>query len=119
MDNAKKYQVALQQAFFAKSAISRVHGLYDAWKNSPNLCGQFVTLHAGGKDTIPLWDEFSDSKDKLWLQHVGMLEHSARLGIIKNAIDHLIDVEAGGGAATVKIGGKIAELVIALRIPCA
>lgn len=106
VDDAKKYQSALQQAFFAKSAISRVHALYDAWQKSPNLCGQFITHHAAGADEKPLWHEFNDTHEKLWLQHVGMLEHRARLGIIKNAIDHLIAEETGKGGATVKIGAR-------------
>lgn len=103
--NAKDYQHAIQKAFFARSAIERVHALYDAYKASPKLCGAFVDLLVKpGVNAESIWRANNDTNERPWLQYVCMMEHSARLGIVKNAIDHLIEKASGVAPKMVKFG---------------
>lgn len=82
--SARDYSIALQQALIEKDPEIRINSLYSAWTKCPRL------IEACAPTTQPpfeLQSGYENSHDFLWLQYAGMLEHRARVSIIKNAVD--------------------------------
>jgi hypothetical protein len=91
LTDAQNYQNAVTAAFFKRSPLVRVDWLYDAWKAKPNLAGEFVTERAKAKGVHvdKIWQTLCNTDDLLWLQYVMLMEHKARLRILKNGLEHL------------------------------
>lgn len=72
--------------------------------SAPGITGQIVKDLAEdeGRDPRPIWDQIRDSKDRLPLQFALMMEHTARLRIVKNASIHLLQREAAKRTARSK-----------------
>ena len=108
---ALAYHAATQESFFSQHALSRVHTLYEAYKQKPNLSGALVEAHCEGKDlqTRSVWNSLNDTEELPWLQYVMLLEHKARQAVIKNAIDHVLSTEK---TRDKKITGRISWDVV-------
>ena len=93
MDKARKYLEATESTFFEKRAIKRVHKLYDAYTSCGNVSGDFVDecSRRKGADKTKIWDKLNNKHDMPWLQYIMLLEHKARISVIKNAISHVLD----------------------------
>jgi len=89
-DGALAYDRAVQASFFTRTPIRRVGALYDAYKRNPKLTGQFVKKVAStkGVEEKAVWSDLTTSHDMLWLQYVMLLEHRARIAIIKSALEY-------------------------------
>lgn len=103
---ARRYDEASKGSLFARTAVERVRVLYEAFQEAPKIAGEFVLQRAKaqGKPATKVWDELNDTHELLWLQHVMLLEHKARIAIIKNALDHAVGTRNKPG---VKKIGKI------------
>jgi hypothetical protein len=89
--NAREYETAIHDSFFRKNAVDRVRGLYQAYQRNPGITGGFVSELASvrGVEEKCIWNEVHDTHNQLWLQYIELLEHKARVGIIKNALDDI------------------------------
>lgn len=87
---ARAYDLAIRRAFFEPAPIDRVRALYQAWSEAPRISGELVTWQAEreGKTERSVWNQVNDTAQLPWLQYVMLLEHRARLGVIKNALQH-------------------------------
>ncbi len=103
IEEARSYIMEVQQSFFQKTALDRAEALYSAYWASPNLVGQFVTqiASAEGISEQQIWGRLNDSGELLWLQYLMLVENTARICIIKNALDDVI--ERGGPPPTVEV----------------
>lgn len=92
---AKNYNLSVQQSFFRKRPIKRVDSLYSSYKETPGLTGQFIEMQAKSDSTTTqnIWNDIWNTEKHLWIQSYMLLEHRARLSIIKNALDHIIRKE--------------------------
>jgi len=90
VENARKYRWAIERSFFAERPLERAHLLYDAYKASPNITGALVTHLTGAeKDKAKAeWTKIRDTAERGALQRALVMEHSARIRIIKNALLH-------------------------------
>jgi len=95
--DARKYLDAIESSFFEKNAIQRVHKLYDAYKSCANISGAFVNEYSKKKriSEKEIWDKLNNHYDMSWLQYIMLLEHKARISIIKNAMSHALDSQKG------------------------
>lgn len=102
---ARKYYYSVQQSFFRKRPIKRVDSLYKAYQESPNLTGQFVEMlsERESRQVHEIWNDLWNTEKHLWLQSFMLLEHRARISIIKNALDHIVSKNT---AETVLNNGK-------------
>lgn len=96
LDAAVGYRWAIEQAFLARRPIKRAKLLYAAYKASPNISGGMVELFAekDGEDTNTVWNKVRDTHHYKEVQCTLMMENSARLGILKNALLHILEKEA-------------------------
>jgi len=99
---AKQYRWAIEDSFFAKRPIDRAKRLYAAYKESPNISGCLVNDLAGEDDKRQKkeWTKIRDTEERGALQRALMMEHSARIRIIKNALLHIRIKEQGGDTRT-------------------
>jgi hypothetical protein len=86
---ARQYDYAVETSFFSSTAQQRIARLYEAFKTSPKLTGAFVDrIAADGKLTVEeIYRRLENEPDLLWLQYVMLLEHRARILIVKNALE--------------------------------
>lgn len=103
-DAAYEYHKAIEDAFFQKTSLKRVEALYRAYQASPNLTGNLINELAGQPNTNDTFRELENSSEHLWLQYFMLLEHRARICIIKNALDHSVGEEPSKG--TIRVGDK-------------
>ena len=89
----KQYNFDVNASFFGASALARAEALYDAYRERPGLTGKGVALVAGEKGVSEksIWDATQSSHHHLWLQHLMLLEGTARIAIVKNALDDLLE----------------------------
>lgn len=111
--SARHYYVEVQNTVFMRGALERVEHLYDAYRTSPSLTGTFATnlANAEGVTERSVWDDIDNTCERLWLQYVEALEHSARLAIMKNALQYII--ASGKGTVdtiTISFGDASAEV---------
>lgn len=92
IDKTRHYHWAVQRSFFAKKAIERVDSLYNAYHNCPKLTKKFVTKKAKERQCKAenIWNRLNDTSEYFGLQFLMLIEHKARLAIIKNALDHAL-----------------------------
>ena len=95
-DGAKAYRRACERAFFNQKALERVNELCLAYKETPHITGEFMEEVATIKQckTKEILYKLTDSNFEVWLQYIMLLEHKARIAIIKNSLDHLLDSTA-------------------------
>jgi hypothetical protein len=95
-EELRQYVLRVREAFFQPTALARAEALYEAYFHNPKLTGQMVAKLAkeSGATDIGIWNRVNDNHDLLWLQYVMLVESTARVGIIKNALDDV--VERGG-----------------------
>jgi len=93
---ARDYRWAIEQAFLASTPIKRASQLYSAYIATSQVTRRLVDLLAGGDETLAAkeWSNIRDRPERLALQYALMMENAARLGIMKNALIHVLDVEA-------------------------
>lgn len=93
---AKEYRWAIEQSFFVRLPIDRAKAVYDAYMNTPGITGRIVDEIAEAEDASAdgIWDQIRDSKNHPALQFSLMMEHTARLRIVKNAMIHLLQRQA-------------------------
>jgi len=91
-DQARAYFIAVQQSFFQPTPLDRAEALYSAYWNSPNLVGDFVSEIAASQATSArtIWNKLNDTGELLWLQYLMLVENTARIYIVKNALDDAI-----------------------------
>ena len=96
LEGALAYQKACEQTLFERGALERVHGLCEAHRHTPNVTGAFMEQLATStaQTRLKVLYRLSDELYEPWLQHVMLVEHKARIGIIKNALDHLLNPQA-------------------------
>lgn len=85
---ARQYARAIENAFLARSAKERARLLYEAWSDAPKVSGELVQLMVkdGISDRNAIWRKVRNSSELLWIQHAMIMEHTARLGIVKNGM---------------------------------
>jgi hypothetical protein len=111
--SSRDYYVEVQNSVFMRGPLARVEHLYKAYRDSPNLTGTFVTSIAAAEGVTEksVWDDIDNKPDRLWLQYVEALEHSARLAIMKNALQHIIATGKGTvDTITITFGDASAEV---------
>jgi len=115
--SARDYYVEVQNSVFMRGPLARVEHLYKAYHDSPNLTGTFVTTAAAadGVTEKAVWDDIDNKPERLWLQYMMALEHSARLAIMKNALQHTIATGKGTVETfTITFGDASAEVPVHL-----
>jgi hypothetical protein len=109
-EDVRQYNFDVGASFFRKTPLERAEGLYDAYKERPRLTGDGVALLAkarGVSDKV-IWDEAQDTHKHLWLQYLMLLEGVARISIVKNALDDILERgDAPLPTASLKIGGNV------------
>ena len=90
-EKVRAYARATNLCFFEKNPLVRVQRLYEAFVNEPNISGTCISYEAK-RQCVPIdrikYDVF-DSEKHPWIQYVMLLEHRARILIIKNSIEAL------------------------------
>lgn len=106
LEGALKYQRACERSFFNRTALERVHSLCEAYHENPKLTGQFVGEIAAKtkQETKKILYQLTGEDYEQWLQYVMLLEHKARVAIIKNSLDHLLDPNAKDEVALTFLG---------------
>lgn len=91
VDNVKKYEKACMLSFFEKNPLVRVNQLYAAFRECPNISGKCVEYIAEkeDEDENEILKKVRDTNKYPWIQYVMMLEHRARLLIVKNAVESM------------------------------
>lgn len=94
---ARAYLFGVYTGFFQSTPLARAEALYSAWVATPKLAGEAVATLAGekGADEFRIWNQVNDGETHLWVQMIMHLETTARLRIVKNALD---DFLTRGGA---------------------
>lgn len=95
--SAREYYTEVQNSVFMRGPLARVEHLYEAYRASPSLTGAFVTSIAAAEGITEksVWDDIDNTPQRLWLQYVEALEHTARLAIMKNALQHIVATGKG------------------------
>jgi len=96
---ARDYRWAIEQSFFARQPLERARAVYDAYQSAAGITGVVIDELAGKSDTssTALWDQVRDTNERKAVQFCLMMEHTARLRIVKNSLIHLIQQENAGG----------------------
>lgn len=93
IDNAQSYLSELDECLFKKSPLSRVDALYDAYKAYPQITSSLINyVSKNSKDDLKtVRRSVSDEYGRPYLQYVMAQEFRARLAIIKNAYDAILE----------------------------
>jgi hypothetical protein len=91
-ERLRRYGFEVHASFFAKTPLERAEMLYAAYFDSPRLAGELIAAEAGRRSVEPrvVWNEVNNSSFHLCIQHQILLEASARIAIIKHALDDAI-----------------------------
>lgn len=89
VEDVRQYDRACRIAFFDNDPLNRVKKLYDAFKNAPGISGQCINYISQIEkvDETRAQDMVFDTPKYLWVQYAMMLEHRARIQIIKNGVE--------------------------------
>lgn len=95
---AKTYRWNIEQSFFKKTPLERARAVYDAFSTASQITDRVITeistiIH---EDPESVWGFVRDSELHPDVQFVLMMEHTARLRIVKNALLHIITLESQG-----------------------
>ena len=105
---ARTYAFNVRASFFRPSPLSRAEALYGAYSGAPKLSGEAVKLianevHLSEQD---VWKRLNDTDAWPWIQSLMQAETTARLTIIKNAMDDVVERGAlPPPQGALKIGG--------------
>ncbi|GEM_PF-3902573 len=93
VQNAQGYLSDLDECLFKKSPLSRVDALYDAYKTYPQITSSLINYVAeNSKDDLKtVRRSVSDQYGRAYLQYVMAQEFRARIAIIKNAYDAILE----------------------------
>lgn len=109
---ARDYRWAVEQSFFVRRPLDRARAIYKAFHNAGCITGRIIEEMASlDKKKAPdsIWNEIRDTANRKELQFCLMLEHTARLRVIKNSLIHLIEREAHGESKTMVTESLFAE----------
>jgi len=89
VEEIKQYDRACGVAFFENDPIDRVIKLYEAFKEAPGISGKCVAYvsQVEKMDEVKAQDLLFETSKYLWAQYAMILEHRARIQILKNAIE--------------------------------
>lgn len=92
-EQGRTYNHDVLGSFFMRTPLARAEALYEAYTKSPRLPGEFVSQIAEniGRSVRDVWNQVNDSGEYIWIQYLMLLEHTARVAIIKNALDDLLE----------------------------
>lgn len=87
--SVKAYEKACKLSFFEKNPLTRVNNLYSAFHENPNISRQCMEFAAELEETTiaKIQKAVWDTSKYPWIQYVMMIEHRARVLIIKNAVE--------------------------------
>lgn len=93
IENAQNYLLELDECLFKKSPLSRVDALYDAYKDYPQITSSLINhvVDNSQDDLKTVRRSVSDKHGRTYLQYVMAQEFRARIAIIKNAYDALLE----------------------------
>lgn len=112
-EKARNYSFNVHAAFFQPTPLARAEALYSAYLDTPKLSGEAVAATAGalGRDSQKFWWDLYDLPDHLWIQSLMHIEWSARLSIVKNALDDIAERGAAPPPTTsLKVGSLTLEV---------
>lgn len=111
---AREYRWAIEQSFFQRQPLERARAVYDAYQAAAGITGSIINeiSQQSGKPSDELWDQVRDTKEKKALQFCLMMEHTARLRIVKNTLIHLIQREKAGGSKEEAFSWLIEEWIM-------
>lgn len=91
-ERAREYLFGVYAGFFQPSPLARAEALYSAWVANPKIAGEAVAYSAGenGVAEQTIWRQVNDGDRHLWIQMIMHLETTARLRIVKNALDDFL-----------------------------
>lgn len=91
-ERARQYLFGVYAGFFQPSPLARAEALYSAYLATPKLAGEAVALLAGesGSNEQAVWNQVNDRGTHLWVQMIMHLETTARIRIVKNALDDFL-----------------------------
>jgi hypothetical protein len=89
IEKVKKYEKACLISFFEKDPVRRVISLYSAFKEEPYIGKQAIEYQMllSKLTERQIQDKIFDTEELLWLQYISLLEHRARILILKSAVD--------------------------------
>lgn len=92
-DTARTYLFNVRTSFFQPSPLARAESLYSAYFQSPKLAGDLVKAVSieTGMSEKDVWNKINDNEDWPWIQGLIQIETTARLSIIKNALDDVVE----------------------------
>jgi hypothetical protein len=86
--DAREYAFNIHAAFFLTTPLARAEALYSAYQNSPKMAGAALTEVSPDPASEPrMWNKVNDDGEWFWLQSIMRLEWTARIQIVKNALD--------------------------------
>lgn len=105
---ARRYEMRVQETFFQETPLARAEALYDAYRASPRLPGDLVSAIAQSRSVDPqgIWNLVNDTDQLLAVQYLMFAENVARIAVLKNALDDVVQRGATPlPTARVRIGG--------------
>jgi hypothetical protein len=110
---AKEYIFGVHAGFFEPTPLERAESLYSAYQATPRLSGEAVAMLAAELNVAErtIWNQVNDRPVHLWIQMIMHLETTARLRIIKNALDDFLTRGAAPPPTTVlKVGSLSVDM---------
>jgi hypothetical protein len=82
---ARDYRWAIEQSFFARQPLERARAVYNAYQTAAGITGVVIDelVNKSGMPATALWDQVRDTKEQKAIQFCLMMEHTARLRIVK------------------------------------
>lgn len=96
VEKVRGYARATNLSFFVKDPLVRVEKLYEAFENEPNISATCISHEANrqGVSFEAIRKEVFETEKNPWIQYVMLLEHRARILIIKNSVEALEDPDS-------------------------
>lgn len=106
LSNVREYSFSLHAAFFLPKPLERAEALYSAYLNTPKMSGAALAeVRTGSQTEEAQWNKVNDTNALPWAQAIMRLEWTARLQIVKNALDdYLIRGKAPPPHTTLQVG---------------
>jgi hypothetical protein len=104
---ARTYIFNVRESFFQPTPLARAEALYNAYLASPKLSSEAIKLVAqeGNVSEQDAWNKVNNEAEWLWIQALMQSETTARITIVKNALDDVIERGAlPPPRATLKVG---------------
>ncbi|MBZ5513793.1 MAG: hypothetical protein LAN62_02925 [Acidobacteriia bacterium] len=90
---ARNYIFNVRASFFQKTALARAEALYNSYLASPRLSGAAIgqVAREAGVSERHAWNMVNDTDRWPWVQALMQTETTARLTIVKNALDDVVE----------------------------